>query len=268
MISILGETYSFSISLLDVDLLQIEDMQIYYITLKRQYIPRFIGNAFSFIINMVILAVIKTFPNFGSSNFYAMKKYLIVIFLMPILLSCTKEQPDSTNKDSESQLTELQALRKEIEVLKAQVEALTPSDSESGISVTELEALKAANEELKAQVGLLTAGFFEVDGLRFDLNGTLISTEKIANEVVENKSTNGSLKLTTTRTHDSEGRVIEIMNKYSGYSSISSASLPYYWRQELFEYNGKTITKITRTNKYGLPAGTQYEEVISEKTYW
>ena len=195
-----------------------------------------------------------------------MKKYLIPIFLMTIFLSCTKEQPESANKDSESQLTELQALRKEIEDLKAQVEALTPNDSESGVSVTEFEALKAANEELRAQVELLTAGFFEIDGLRFDLNGTLISTEKIANEVVENKSTNGSLKLTTTRTHDSEGRVIEIMNKYSGYNSMSS--IPYYWRQELFEYNGKTSKKITRTNKYGLPAGTQYEEVISEKTYW
>lgn len=236
--------------------------------LKDNLFPFLLRDAISFIINIAILAVIKTFPNFGSSNFNAMKKYLIVIFLMTVLLSCTKEQPDSTNKDSESQLTELQALRKEIEVLKTQVEALTPSDSEPGISVTEFEALKAANEELKAQVGLLTAGFFEVDGLRFDLNGTLISTEKIANEIVENKSTNGSLKLTTTRTHDSEGRVIEIMSKYSGYSSISSASLPYYWRQELFEYHGKTITKITRTNKYGLPAGTQYEEVVSEKTYW
>ena len=148
--------------------------------LKDNLFPFLLRDAISFIINIAILAVIKTFPNFGSSNFNAMKKYLIVIFLMTILLSCTKEQPDSTNKDSESQLTELQALRKEIEVLKAQVEALTPSDSEPGISVTEFEALKAANEELKAQVGLLTAGFFEVDGLRFDLNGTLISTEKIA----------------------------------------------------------------------------------------
>ena len=193
-----------------------------------------------------------------------MKNYLTAIFLIITLLSCTKEQLESTNKESEPQLTELQELRKEIENLKAQVEALTPSDSVSGISVTEFEALKAANEELKAQVELLTAGFFEVDGLRFDLNGTLISTEKIANEVI--KSTNGGIKLTTTRTCDSQGRVIEIMNKYSGYGSFSS--IPYYWRQELFEYNGKTSKKTTRTNKYGLPAGTQYEEEISERTYW
>lgn len=195
-----------------------------------------------------------------------MKKYLIPIFLMTILLSCTKEQPEDTNKDSELQLTEMQALRKEIEDLKAQVEALTPSDSVAVVSVTEFEALKAANEELKAQVELLTSGFFEVDGLRFDLNGTLISTEKIENEVVKSMDPNGNIKLTTTRTYDAKGRVIEIMRKYSGYSSISS--IPYYWSQELFEYNGKTSKKITRTNKYGLSAGTQYEEVISEKTYW
>lgn len=218
------------------------------------------------LINITILAVKKTFPNFGLSNLNTMKKYLTVVFLMTILLSCTKEQLESTNKDNESQLTELQELRKEIENLKAQVDALTSSDSESGVSVTEFEALKAANEELKAQVELLTSGFFEVDGLRFDLNGTLISTEKIENVVVVNQNINGSVKLTTTRTHDAEGRVIEIMNKYSGYNSFSG--LPYYWRQELFEYNGKTSKKITRTNKYGLPAGTQYEEVISEKTYW
>ena len=195
-----------------------------------------------------------------------MKKSFIAIAVLSILFACTKEQAEAPENENEVSLTEIQELRKEIEELKAQVEALTPGDSESGVSMSEFEALKAANEELKLQVELLTAGFFEVDGLRFDLNGTLISTEKLASEVVEDKNTNGNVKLTTTRTYDSAGRVIEIMRKYSGYNSMSS--IPYYWRQELYEYNGKTSRTTTRTNKYGLPAGTEYEEVISEKTYW
>ena len=104
-------------------------------------------------------------------------------FLVLVLMACTKEQPETTSKPQNDQTSEIEALRKEI-------------------------------EELKAQVALLTSGFFEVDGLRFDLNGTLISTEKIESEIVEDKSTNGSVKLTTTRTYDAEGRVTEIIRKY------------------------------------------------------
>ena len=196
-----------------------------------------------------------------------MKKYILTIFCISILFACSKEEHASTDKENEAPNTEIQELRKEIEELKAQIESLTPDDeSEAGVSKVEFEALKADNEELKAQVALLSSGFFEVDGLRFDLNGTLISVEKLESEVVVDKSTNGSVKLTTTRTLDAEGRVIEIMRKYSGYNSMSS--IPYYWRQELFEYNGKNSRTITRTYKYGLPAGTPYEEVITDKTYW
>jgi cell division protein FtsB len=195
-----------------------------------------------------------------------MRYYLIALCCLLTIGACTKEQPDDNDKPQVDQMSEIESLRKEIEELKAQVEAMTPSDSESSVSMEEFEALKSSNERLKEQVDLLTSGFFEVDGLYFDLNGTLVSTEKIESQVVEDKSTNGSVKLTTTRTYDAQGRVIEIMRKYSGYNSMSS--IPYYWRQELFEYSGKTSKTTTRTFKYGLPAGTPYEEVITEKSYW
>lgn len=196
-----------------------------------------------------------------------MKKYIFTVICISALLACAKENPEVTDNENEVPSTEIQELRREIEELRAQIESMTPGDeSEAGVSKVEFEALKADNEELKAQVALLTSGFFEVDGLRFDLNGTLISVEKLEKEVVEDKNTNGNVKLTTTRTYDAEGRVVEIMRKYSGYNSMSS--IPYYWRQELYEYNGKNSRTTTRTNKYGLPAGTPYEEVVTDKTYW
>lgn len=208
----------------------------------------------------------KKLAKFETLTDLIMRAHLTTFILLLVLMACTKEQPETTSKPQDDQTSEIEALRKEIQELKAQVEALNPSESESVVSIAEFEALKASNEELKAQVALLTSGFFEVDGLRFDLNGSLISTEKIESQIVEDKSTNGSVKLTTTRTYDAEGRVTEIMRKYSGYNSMSS--IPYYWRQELFEYSGKTSRTTTRTNKYGLPAGTPYEEVIEDKTYW
>ena len=121
------------------------------------------------------------------------------------------------------------------------------------------------NETLKAQVELLTAGFFEVDGLRFDKNGTLISVPKLEDEVVSDWREK-NVKLTTTRTHDAEGRIIEVMNKYSGYNSMNS--IPYYWQKTMYEYTGKSCKTTTQTYKSGLAAGTPYEEVITEATYW
>lgn len=194
-----------------------------------------------------------------------MKRCLFAIISLAVVFSCTKEEAKDTEQDNATQMSEIEELRREVEYLKEQVENLTPSGSvQGGVSVSDFEALKAENKDLKAQVALYTSTFFEVDGLRFDQNGTIISTEKLEQEIVE--KTSSGYTLTTTRTYDAEGRVIDIMRKYSGYNSMSS--IPYYWRQELYEYNGKTCTKTTRTNKYGLPAGTPYEEVIDIQTYW
>lgn len=194
-----------------------------------------------------------------------MKRCLFAIISLAIVFSCTKEEAKDTEQDNATQMSEIEELRREVEYLKEQVENLTPSGSEQGgVSVSDFETLKAENEDLKAQVALYTSTFFEVDGLRFDQNGTIISTEKLEQEIVE--KTSSGLTLTTTRTYDAEGRVIDIMRKYSGYNSVSTP--PYYWRQEIYEYSGKTCTVTTRTNKWGLPAGTPYEEVVSVQTYW
>lgn len=75
----------------------------------------------------------------------------------------------------------------------------------------EINALKEENEQLKTQISLFTSGFFEVEGLRFDKNGTLISVPKIANEVSQKV---GEKTLTTTRAYDAEGRLTEIYRKY------------------------------------------------------
>lgn len=198
-----------------------------------------------------------------------MRKSIFAIALLSILLACQKENT-TTPKEPEVSTTDIEALRKEIEELRTTVESLklntgnTEENECKWASAEEVENLKRENEELKSQIQLLTSGFFEVDGLRFDKNGTLISTQVLDNQTTV--KTSGNITLTTTRSYDAEGRVIEIMRKYSGYNSISS--LPYYWRQELFEYNGKKCKETVRTNKYGLPAGTQYEEVITETTYW
>lgn len=200
-----------------------------------------------------------------------MKRVLVAIALTSAILACTKTGPETTPSEPEVSSSDIEALRKDIEELKTKVANLTPSDPSQGISVAEFEALKAdfeavktENGELKAQVELLSSGFFEVDGLRFDKNGTLISVPKLEKEVVVKNQYNVSL--TTTRTYDAEGRVIDIKRSYSGYNSMTS--LPYYWQEELYEYNGKTCKTTVRTNKYGLPAGTPYEEEITETKYW
>ncbi len=194
-----------------------------------------------------------------------MKRCLVAIISLLVISSCTKEDAKDKEQDNSTQMSEIEELRQEIEYLKEQIENLSPSGTDQGgVSVSDFEALKAENENLKAQVALYTSTFFEVDGLRFNQNGTLISTEKLENEVVE--KTSSGVTLTTTRTYDAEGRVIDIMRRYSGYNSMSS--IPYYWRQEIYEYSGKTCTKTTRTNKYGLAAGTPYEEVVAVQTYW
>ena len=193
-----------------------------------------------------------------------MKKIFITIALFFTVLSCTKENNERVIPDSTVPTTEFEALKQEVEQLKAQVAALTPGDPANVVTLEEFNDLKQENEQLKVQIGLFTSGFFEVDGLRFDKNGTLISVAKIENE--ESRQV-GEKTLTTTRKYDAQGRLIEINRSYSGGSSLMAGS-PYYWQKVLYEYNGKTCKETTQTSKYGLPAGTPYEEEISVLTYW
>ena len=192
-----------------------------------------------------------------------MKKSLFVIAAIILACSCTKEQPKTNNQDQEVPASEFQALKKEVEELKNQIKALTPGEGNPVVSVSEFEALKNENSELKAQVEKLTSDFFEVDGLRFDKNGTLISVAKLENKTQQKV---GSNTLTTTRTYDNKGRVIEILRDYNTHSEF--AGVPYFWQKTLYEYKGKNCKTTTQTNKYGLAAGTPYEEVITETTYW
>ena len=194
-----------------------------------------------------------------------MKKIWITLLLLVPFIACTKEQTTPNTPSQEVSDSEIEALKKDIKDLRDKVDALTPSEDVPVVSVSEFEALKKENETLKAQVELLTAGFFEVDGLRFDKNGTLISVPKLEDEVVSDWREK-NVKLTTTRTHDAEGRIIEVMNKYSGYNSMNS--IPYYWQKTMYEYTGKSCKTTTQTYKSGLAAGTPYEEVITEATYW
>ena len=198
-----------------------------------------------------------------------MKKLLIVTTIVLVSISCTKDQDKPNNQEQTAPASEFAALKQEVEALKEQVDALGSICGAEAVSVAEFEKLKKENEELKATVATLTSTFFEVDGLRFDLNGTLISVPKLESKVVVDKGVQmGSrVTLTTTREYDAKGRVIEILNKYSGYSNSMSFS-PYYWQKTMYEYNGKTQTTTVQTNKYGMGAGVPYEETITEATYW
>ena len=204
-----------------------------------------------------------------------MRKSLIIAAVILAAVSCSKDNTGKTTPESPIPTSEFEALKQEVEKLKDQMETLTSGDAIEGITAeefnllkenttNEISALKEENERLKAQISLFTSGFFEVDGLRFDKNGTRISVAKIENEVSQKI---GGKTLTTTRTYDSEGRLVQIYRRYSGGDSIS-AGYPYYWQKVIYEYNGMKCKITTQTNKYGLPAGTPYEEEISESTYW
>lgn len=193
-----------------------------------------------------------------------MNKSIITFAVILAFISCTKENTDKSTPYQAIPASEFEALKNEVEQLKAQVAAISPGNPEDIVSVEEFNALKQENEQLKTQIGLFTSGFFMVDGLRFDKNGTLISLAKIEDEESHKV---GEKTLTTTRTYDAHGRLIQIYRKYSGGTSITAGS-PYYWQKEMYEYNGMTCKVTTQTYKFGLPAGTPYEEEIVETTYW
>ena len=194
-----------------------------------------------------------------------MRKTLFLLLAFTLCsLSCTKEKTDNPTPDPIVPPSDFEALKQEVEQLKLQVAALTPGEPANVVTVEEFNALKQENEQLKAQVNLLTSGFFEVEGLRFDRNGTLISVPKIENEESHKV---GERTLTTTRTYDTQGRLIQIYSLYSGGNSLQAGS-PYNWQKIIYEYSGMKCKTITQTSKYGLPAGTPYEEEITEVTYW
>ena len=180
------------------------------------------------------------------------------------IISCTKEQPENNTQEQMVSVNDLDALRKEIETLKTTISSLTLGTQEPSVSLEEFEALKKENEELKARVYLLSSSFFEVEGLRFDRNGYLISTPVYGSESVQDLGNNRFL--TTQRTLDENGRLAETMSRYSGYNSINHP--PFYWQKVLYEYSGKICKTTTQTSKWGLEAGVPYEEEITEITYW
>ena len=182
-----------------------------------------------------------------------------------MVFSCSKD--NSTNnkpQDPTIPVSEFETLKRDFEELKAKVEALTPSssgNSEEVVSIAEFEALKQENETLKAKVESLTSVFFEVDGLRFDKNGEIISTPRIES-TTEKQTNNGTL--TMTRTYDNKGRLIETYGKYSGYNSAMTP--PYYWQRINYEYDGKTCKMTYQTHSYSY--GVYTHEETMETTYW
>ena len=196
-----------------------------------------------------------------------MKKVLFASVFILLTLSCSKEEPKTENKDQDIPPSEFQALKQEVEDLKATISSLA-GNQEQVVSKSEFDALKQENEALKAQVELLTSEFFEVDGLRFDKNGTLISLPKLESETSSEEGyyTGNVITLTTTRTYDAEGRVIEILRDYNPKREF--ASVPYYWQKVLYEYSGKTCKTTTQTNQKNMAAGVPYLEEITETTYW
>ena len=184
-----------------------------------------------------------------------MKHVIFALSAVLVVLSCTKEQPD-TNKQDQASATEIEALRKEVKELREMVEAQVPAG--------EFEALKQENEALKAQVEKLTATFFEVDGLWFDRNGDVISTPKLEGEMTE-QSIYGTLK--TSRTYDAKGRVIEVYSEYTDYGLYSS--LPYAWMKSQYVYDGKWRKETKQTKGWSpFSGGGELVEEVTETTYW
>ncbi len=188
-----------------------------------------------------------------------MKKELIVGLFIILTISCTKEQPKTDNKDQDIPLSEFQSLKKEVADLKASIESLT-GNQEQSVSRSEFDALKQENEALKSQIEQLTSGYFEVDGLRFDNNGNLISTPVLGSEIREVRTQYTTY--VTERTLDAEGRLSETKSYYDGGSSLMN------WEKKIYKYSGKTCTITTQVSEYGLPAGVPYWEYSTETTYW
>ena len=195
-----------------------------------------------------------------------MKRFAIIAFvIIAPLLSCTKEQTGNKEQEPNVPASEIDALKKDIESLKQQIAALTPGEEAQYVSISEFNALKQENEALKAQVEGLSSVFFEVDGLRFDHNGEIISTPKKPSSQTTDENKYRFGMHTSTRTFDAEGRLLETYDEYNQIG-LSYFTPPFYWQKVMYEYNGKTCKTTTLTHNQ--PVDGQYEEEITETTYW
>lgn len=191
-----------------------------------------------------------------------MKEYLCILIAVSLaILSCTKEIPSDNKQGSTIPSSEFEALKQEVQLLKEQVAALTPGEQVPVVTPEEVNALKDENEALKEKVATLMSTFFEVEGLRFDKNGDVISVPRIEASYEEQTNTG---TLTMIRTFDEQGRLIETYGKYSGYNSVQTP--PYYWQSVAYQYNGKTVTKNIETSSYYYGINTHKES--TETTYW
>ncbi len=194
-----------------------------------------------------------------------MKKLLIVTTIVLVSISCTKDQDKPNNQEQTVPTGEFEALRQEVEALKAQVDALGAVGGAEAVSVAEFEKLKTENEELKATVATLTSTFFEVEGLRFDQNGSLISTPRYESKM-EEIGVYG-YTLTTERKYDAQNRIIEIYKRYGGRGS-SFMDPPFNWEKTTFEYIGKTCRRTVQTKAPNQSVQIPYEEEVKETVYW
>lgn len=192
-----------------------------------------------------------------------MKNFPLLIVLCLTLICCSKEPEGASNTEPEVSVSEIEAIKKELAELKAIVDSLLNSEEKPTLSVSieDLNILKEENETLKSQVATLMSTFFEVDGLRFDKNGDVISVPKIESSYEKQTNTGN---LTMTRTFDEHGRLIETYGQYSGYNS--SQTPPYYWQRKIYEYNDKTVTTNTETSSYSYGIYTHKESSVI--TYW
>lgn len=117
-----------------------------------------------------------------------MKKIILSLIVLSTILSCSKDESDTQNQKSEENvsISEIETLRKEVQELRELVEAMT--------SLNDIEEIKnkmdsiPTNEdidEVRSKVVELTSQYFEVDGLRFNKNGDVISTPKYDSEIVD-----------------------------------------------------------------------------------
>ena len=187
-----------------------------------------------------------------------MKQSLLFLAFFLVFVSCNKEQPESPKQDQTVPASEFEALKKEVEDLKAALAAITSEN---------IEVLKQENDALKAQVESLTSSFFEVDGLRFDYNGDIISTPKMESMTVKKGAYDATLEV--KRTLDANGRLKEVYSKYTDTgTAMFSTQMPFITEKVLYDYSGKTCVVTTQKTTSDMPVGVPYYESTAETTYW
>ena len=173
-----------------------------------------------------------------------MKQSLFILAILLIFASCGKEQPESPKQDQTVPTSEIEALKREIEELKAQL------------------------DNLESKLSGVASDFIEIDGLRFDKNGEVISTPKAVDSITKD---DGHSSVTITRTKDAQGRLVEYYEEYlKAYNgNYASYTGPYLWKRVTYDYKGKTCKVTTQTHQYNLSADAPADApVVTEITYW